>query len=99
MAGKICVSKSNIDSIVKELQAEKENIDKYISKLDTELGSINNSWKGADATKYTIKMREEYKTSLESFNTSFQSYIDFLSTVYDQYKKLDDKYASESIEV
>ncbi len=96
---KIGVSKANIDSIIRELEAEKDNLTSYISKLDTELSSINDSWKGLDATKYTIKMRQDYKQSLESFVKSFQSYIDFFSGVYEAYKTLDDKFAADKIEV
>ena len=99
MASKIGVSKANIDSIVKELETEKDNLTSYISKLDTELSNINDTWKGVDATKYTGKMRQDYKESLESFVKCFQTYIDFFSGVYEEYKYLDDKFAAEKIEV
>lgn len=99
MASKIGITKSEVNKIIDYLEEEKENISTYITKLDTELGAIDDAWKGADATKYTNKMRSEYKKQLKSLNESFQSYIDFLSGVYDEYKKLDDKFAAESIEV
>ena len=99
MASKIGITKGDVDNIVRELSEEKENIEKYITKLDTELGNINDAWKGLDATKYTLKMRQDYKATLESYVTSYQSYIDFLSSVYDAYKNLDDKFAGEKIEV
>lgn len=99
MASKIGVNKANIDSIIKELETEKDNLTSYISKLDTELSNINDSWKGLDATKYTVKMRQDYKESLESFVKSFDSYIDFFSGVYEAYKTLDDKFAADKIEV
>jgi uncharacterized protein YukE len=99
MAEKITVTKSGIDAIVSDLQEQKESIASYITKLDTELGSINTAWKGKDATKYTSKMQDDYKVLLTEFNTSLQSYIDYLSHVYDEYKKVDDKFVTESIEV
>ena len=99
MANKIAISKSGVDKIVSELQSEKEKIGSYSSKLGTELGNINTSWQGTDATKYTEKMNDDYKVLLDEFNTSLQSYIDFLSEVYSEYKKVDEKFAAESIEV
>ena len=99
MAEKITVTKSGIDTIVSDLKKQKDNIASYITKLDTELGSINNSWKGKDATKYTSKMQDDYKVLLTEFNESLQSYIDYLSHVYEEYKKVDDKFIAESIEV
>jgi hypothetical protein len=44
-------------------------------------------------------MNDDYKVLLDEFNTSLQSYIDFLSEVYSEYKKVDEKFAAESIEV
>jgi len=99
MASKIIITKSSLDSVVRDLQKEQENLTQYSGTLENELGSINNAWKGQDATKYTEKMRTEYKTLLKEFNDSLQSYIDYLSKVFDEYKKLDDKYRDKSIEV
>ena len=99
MASKISITKASVDKIVSDLQAEKENITSYITKLDSELGNINNAWKGKDATKYTAKMQDDYKVLLTEFNESLQSYIDYLSHVFEEYKKVDEKYAAESIEV
>ena len=96
---KVGYTASSIDSIVTSLKDEKDNLDTYVKSLDTELEKINDSWKGADATKYTLKMREDYKESLSSFITSFDSYIEFLSDVPEQYKSLDEKYAAQKIEV
>ena len=99
MAEKIGITKSRIDSIISEMQNEQENIASYITKLDTELGNVNEAWKGADATKYTIKMKDEYKTLLTELNESLQSYIDFLSGVFAEYQKLDEKFAGEKIDI
>lgn len=99
MASKIGITKSEVNKIIDYLEEEKENIDGYATKLDTELADIDTAWKGADATKYTNKMRSEYKQQLKDLNESLQSYIDFLSGVYDEYQKLDDKFAAETIEV
>ena len=99
MASKIGITKSEVNKIIDYLEEEKENIDTYITKLDTELAEIGTAWQGADATKYTNKMRSEYKKQLKDLNDSFQSYIDFLSGVYEEYQKLDDKFAAETIEV
>ena len=99
MANKIGITKTGIDKIVSDLQSEKDKITNYISKLDSELNSINTSWQGSDATKYTSKMHDDYKVLLGEFNESLQSYIDYLSEVYSEYKKVDEKFAAESIEV
>lgn len=99
MADKIGITKASVDNIVSELQGEKEKITNYITKLDNELGNINQAWQGADATKYTTKMRDDYKASLNEFNKSLQSYIDYLSGVFGEYQKLDEKFIAESIEV
>ncbi len=99
MANKIGITKANVDKIVSELQEEKKNIGTYITKLDTELTDINSAWEGADATKYTKKMQEDYKKVLQDLNDSFQTYIDYLSEVFDAYKKLDDKFKNDKIEV
>ena len=90
---------SNVESIVSTLKEEKDNLDTYVKSLGTELDKINESWKGADATKYTLKMREDYTESLNSYISSFESYIDFLSEVPEQYQSLDDSYAAKMIEV
>lgn len=99
MASKIIITKSSIDSVVRDLQKEQENITKYSGTLENEMGNVNNAWKGQDATKYTEKMRSEYKTLLKDFNDSLQSFIDYLSKVFDEYKKLDDKFRDDNIEV
>ena len=99
MADKIVVTKSSIDSIVSELQNEQSNITSYNTKLDNELGNVNQAWKGADATKYTEKMQDDYKVLLKEFNDSLQTYIDYLSKVFNEYQTLDDKFVSERIDV
>ena len=99
MADKIVITKAGIDTIVSDLQEQKDYIANYITKLDTELSNINNAWKGSDATKYTSKMQDDYKVLLAEFNTSLQSYIDYLSGIFNEYKKVDEKLAAESIEV
>ncbi len=96
---KIEVTKASLDQIISDLQAEKNNINTFMSKLDTELGDINSAWEGADATKYTKIMRHEFKTNMKDLNDVYQSYIDFLSSVFGEYKKVDDKFAAEKIEV
>ena len=96
---KVGYTASNIESIVTALKDEKDNLDTYVKSLDTELEKVNDAWKGADATKYTLKMREDYKESLNSFINSFDSYIEFLSDVAEQYKSLDDRFAAQKIEV
>jgi len=99
MAEKIESNKSGIDTIVNELQEQKDDIATYMTKLDKELENINEAWKGSDAVLYTSKMKDDYKVLLTEFNTSFQSYIDYLSGVFEEYKKVDEKMASEKIEV
>ena len=99
MADKIVVTKSGIDTVVSDLQEQKDYITTYIGKLDTELGNINENWKGSDATKYTSKMKDDYKVLLTEFNTSLQSYIDYLSGVFEEYKRVDETAAAENIEV
>ena len=99
MAEKIVVTGSDINSIVSELKGEQSNITGYISKLDSELGNINQAWKGADATKYTEKMRDDYKVLLKEFNESLQTHIDYLSKVFNEYQTLDEKFAAERIDV
>ena len=99
MAESIGITKSSVDSIVSNLQTEQEKISGYMKTLDTELGSVNQAWQGADATKYTEKMRDDYKVLLKEFNDSLQSYIDYLSGVFGEYQKLDEKFVDTKIEV
>ena len=99
MADRIGITKSGVDGIVSDLQEEQKKITDYTSKLDTELGNINQAWKGADATKYTEKMQDDYKLLLKEYNESLQSYIDYLSGVFGEYQKHDEKFAGEKIEV
>ena len=96
---KIEITKASVDKIISDLQAEKNNIGTFMTKLDTELGDVNTAWSGQDATKYTRIMRNSYKATLKELNDSYQSYIDFLSNVYSEYKKVDDKFVAEKIEV
>ena len=96
---KIEITKASVDKIISDLQAEKNNIGTFMTKLDTELGDVNNAWSGKDATKYTKIMKNDYKRVLKELNDSYQSYIDFLGNVYNEYKKVDDKYVAEKIEV
>jgi uncharacterized protein YukE len=97
--GKVGYTESEVKSIVAKLEEEKTNLDGYTKKLNTELDKINEAWEGADATKYTLKMREDYSESLNNYINSFNSYIEFLSDVPAQYKSLDDKFAADKIEV
>lgn len=97
--GKVGYTEANINSIVTKLEEEKSNLDSYSKKLNTELDKINEAWKGADATKYTLKMREDYSESLNNYINSFNSYIEFLTDVPAQYKSLDEKFAADKIEV
>ena len=96
---KVGYTASSVESIVSSLKDEKENLEDYVKSLGTELDKVNEAWKGADATKYTLKMREDYTASLNSYITSFDSYIEFLSDVPEQYKSLDDDFAGRKIEV
>ena len=96
---KIEVTKSSLDQIISDLQAERTNINSFMTKLDNELSDINQAWQGADATKYTRIMKQEYNKTIKELNECYQSYIDFLSGVFNEYKKVDDKFASDKIEV
>lgn len=98
-ADKIVITKANVEKVVSELRAEQENIKNYNKNLGTELESINKAWEGADATKYTNKMKDDYSVLLEAFSESLTSYIDFLEKVYGEYKSFDDEYAGKTIEV
>ena len=98
-ADKIVITQANVANVVSELRAEQEKIDSYKKNLDSELDSINQAWEGADATKYTQKMRDDYNVLLEAFSKSLASYISFLEKVYGEYERFDSEYAGKSIEV
>ena len=98
MASKITVTEGEISNIVKTLQEEQSNITTYRTKLISELERVNAAWKGSDATKYTEKMHDDYSTLLDEYSKCFQTYIDFLSKVYSEYKAHDDKWAGKSID-
>ena len=95
----IAISKEGILKIVENLQMQKDNIDKYASSLKTSVDSINNAWKGADATLYMSKMNDDYSILLSDFTKCLQSYIDFLNQVFSEYEKHDNEYESKAIEV
>jgi len=96
---KIEISNENVKAIVKSLQTEHDNISTYITELNKELTNIESAWEGADATKYISKMRDDYAILLKLYNESYQTYLDFLDGVYDEYKKKDDEYKGKTIEV
>ncbi len=98
-ADKIVITQANVANVVSELRAEQEKIGSYKSNLETELDNINKAWEGADATKYTQKMRDDYNVLLEAFNESLASYINFLEKVYGEYEQFDNEYAGKTIEV
>lgn len=99
MADKIVITQANVANVVSELRAEQTNIGNYKSNIETELDNINKAWEGADAIKYTQKMRDDYAVLLEAFNESLESYINFLDKVYGEYERFDNEYAGKSIEV
>ena len=99
MADRIVVTQSGITSVVKELQEEQKNIGDYIKSIDTELGNINKAWEGADAIKYTEKMKDDYQVLLTDYNECLQSYIDFLEEVPSKYDELNNEYQGKTIEV
>lgn len=99
MADKIVITQANVANVVSELRAEQANLENYKTNIETELDNINKVWEGADAIKYTQKMRDDYAVLLESFNESLESYINFLEKVYGEYEKFDNEYAGKSIEV
>ncbi|MBR2828712.1 MAG: WXG100 family type VII secretion target [Bacilli bacterium] len=96
---KIVITSSNVFSIVSTLRGEFENIKGYISTLDKELENINEAWKGADATKYTEKMKDDYSVILASLVEVLNSFADFLSKVFQEYEKVDNEYKGKTIEV
>ena len=98
-ADKIVITQASVANVVSELRAEQEKISSYKGSLDTELDNINKAWEGADATKYTQKMKDDYSVLLEAFVESLTSYINFLEKVYGEYEQFDNEYAGKSIEV
>ena len=96
---KIVITSSNISKVVSQLKTEQEKIVGYISNLDTELGKINTAWKGADAIKYTEKMKDDYSVLLTNLNDSLNSYIEFLSKVFSEYERVDNEFVGKTIEV
>ena len=96
---KIVITSSNVTSVASSLREEFENINGYISTLDKELGSINDAWKGAAATKYTEKMKDDYAVILTSLVEVLNSFADFLSKVFQEYEKVDNEYKGKTIEV
>ena len=99
MASKIVITKSEVDKIVQELQAEKTNITGYVESLTKECDAIQQAWEGTDAIAYIAKMKDDYGFLLKKFNESLESYADFLSGVYGEYEKHDTKFAGKTIEV
>ncbi len=99
MADKIVITQANVAKVASELRAEQTNLETYKSNIETELDNINQAWQGADATKYTQKMRDDYAVLLEEFNKSLESYINFLEKVYGEYERFDNEYAGKTIEV
>lgn len=99
MASKIVITKSEVDGIVTELQAEQVNIAGDSKKLNSECDSIEKAWEGTDAVAYIAKMKDDYVFLLDKLNESLQSYIDFLNGVYGEYEKHDTKFAGMTIEV
>ena len=96
---KIVASSESLTRLSNDLGTEKDNITSCISKLDTELEQINNSWEGADATKYIAKMKEDYSSLLNDYNSCLDSYADYLGQVFSEYEKVDTKYQGMKIEV
>ena len=99
MDNNIVITKSEVDSIVADLQAEKDKISGYVRTLANEVSYINNAWKGVDATLYMSKMNDDYGVLLSDFNKCLQTYITYLEKVYSEYEKLDNTYASKTIGV
>lgn len=95
-AEKICVS-SKLQDIANKMKGYSEEISTYENNLGTELDSINESWQGADATAYTKKMRDDYAVLLKGFIDSLDSYVEFLSHVYEKYEEFDNN--REEIEI
>ena len=96
---KIEITKASVDKVIGDLQAEKNNLSTFSTKLDTELADVNKAWEGKDATKYTRIMKNDYKRVLKELIDSYQGHIDFLANVYNEYKKVDEKFVNEKIEV
>lgn len=96
---KVIITKGTLDSeVISVLQQEKDNITNYINELDQELGAINEAWRGADATKYISKMKDDYSVLLNNLNECLQSYIDYLNNVYPQYENFDNEYTDRRID-
>ena len=96
---KIVVSSEGLRNLSSELDNEKSRITSYIKTLSSELDQINSSWKGADATKYLSKMKDEYSNLLDEYSNCLASYIEYLSKIFREYEKIDNKYQSLRIEV
>ena len=96
---KIVVSSEGLTKLSNELENEKDSITDYIKSLNNELDQINNSWEGADATKYLAKMKDDYSYLLEEYKDCVESYADYLAKVFAEYEKVDNKYQGMKIEV
>ena len=96
---KIEISNANVSNIVQELTNEKTRISGYIENLKTQCDYINQAWKGADATAYMSKMNDDYTVLITDFVKCLDSYISYLSQVFSEYQKIDETYASQTIEV
>ena len=96
---RIVITSSNVNKVVSGLKTEQEKITGYITNLDTELGKVNEAWKGADAIKYTEKMKDDYSVLLTNLNECLGTHIEFLSKVYSEYERIDNEFTGKTIEV
>jgi len=93
----INVTDSGIEEIIENLETEKTNIDNYIDTLNSELTKINSAWSSSGSIMYTSKMKDDYSLVLASLSESLNTYIQYLSGVFNEYSSFDE--SREEIEV
>lgn len=98
----IDIEESEINKIVNDLNDGIEYNNNRIKDLEGCLERVEVAWAKTSASRnYVSAMRNKYCKDLEKLNESIESYKNFLSNVYKEYKDVDEKCASElsSIEV
>lgn len=95
----ILIRKEPVNNISKELTEEFNNINNYIKKIDDSLEKVELTWKGKDAEEYVKKMQDNYKKSLQDFNDSLKTYIDYLEKVFIEYESMDNLFVERKLEI
>ncbi|MEU1085991.1 WXG100 family type VII secretion target [Streptomyces sp. NPDC005576] len=92
--GIIHVEYSRVDQAAEDMRLQTNRIQSLVQALNEELAGLHGAWQGADAATYSA-LQEKWNQATTQLGTVLTKHSSTLSDISDQYRKHENRSASE----